>query len=331
MLNDFILEQVKTIQERCPFSCTDIAEQFKHAMSQNGFEFLGNGAYALAFVHPKDPDKVIKIGPISDAWLYYATYCMRHAGNKWLPVIHEVYVPGGGMYYASMERLSYVNDFPAYSDIRQNIPHFFQTFGWLHLDLGPDHNIMQRKDGQCVYTDPLSCEPEGGGAYHYYQYSRSGTIQVGQVNAVVSSSQNASVRTEQEVPALRDGPYHVADAQRQGIHDALLPVQGERVRTARNADDSGDRYRQSAFGRAVKEFKGFAARRFPVGVVVGRWEYEGKCPEMVQRGRDKREELKAVQPRVFRYIKPRHNPPILKPDRYGFMWFDHEKPERRKA
>lgn len=90
------------------FDIFDNRDRIRDRMMRWKYTFLGAGYYSAVFQHPRNPDRVIKLGPLDDGWLAYAAWCeaQRSSGNPHLPIIHSIRrYEKHGLFIAVMERL----------------------------------------------------------------------------------------------------------------------------------------------------------------------------------------------------------------------------------
>jgi hypothetical protein len=157
---------------------------------------IGEGAYAEVFKHPKIPDVVVKIFDSKEDQAYdrYLRWCVSNQKNPYVPKIHAVdRFKCRGSYYAQeitivfMEKLKKLNSTQIDKKAKQIIPKSVFHYGdiydlrrndWMKVAevardpnlkkfarfISSSHdcfdfhdgNIMTRKDGQLVFTDPLA-------------------------------------------------------------------------------------------------------------------------------------------------------------------------------
>ncbi len=85
--------QVLNVFERCIGSHTDRDTVESMLVDSFGFELLGSGATATAFLHPTDSKKVVRIGRMADtdSWLSFALFAMETEAECF-PRIHKMRV-----------------------------------------------------------------------------------------------------------------------------------------------------------------------------------------------------------------------------------------------
>lgn len=161
-------------------------DEYENKLRALGCEMIGNGYFSNVFNIPQQPDKVIKVGPADDQWPLYARWATEngHSG-KFAPMIHSLKFYDG-FYAAIMERLVCT-----VGDIRNNncyrggkgtelqaifnevtgreekteacdLAAYVNELRALgHSNDFHDGNVMVRKDGQLVITDPFSFGTSG--------------------------------------------------------------------------------------------------------------------------------------------------------------------------
>jgi hypothetical protein len=144
--------------------------QFETKLEDKGFPVIGKGMYAKVFAIP-NTDKAIKVAYL-DAWPKYIEWSTKngHAG-KFAPKVESLKF-FDGFYVAVMEKLvATISEFPGTSEQRQfyremtgygtktatDLAEFWNSLR--HEGMSGDlhgGNVMVRKDGQIVVTDPTS-------------------------------------------------------------------------------------------------------------------------------------------------------------------------------
>jgi hypothetical protein len=88
------------------------------------YRHIGSGHFSRVYKHPSDPKKCIKVGPLNDGWLIYASYVgvlSKTHPSIHLPVIHNIERhEEDGKYIAVMERL----DMTALAEKSKALPGF---------------------------------------------------------------------------------------------------------------------------------------------------------------------------------------------------------------
>lgn len=159
-------------------------QEFREFLENKGFKKLGSGLYSVVYAHPTNPDIAIKVGE-PDPWPDYAVWATENGyAGKFAPLVHSLKsYKGNGhrdFYVAVMERLvdTIRGVREEYADHNQSRLHNpFNVDGWelKRDDSRPDlqdfmhqmsnagysgdlhdGNIMVRKDGEIVITDPVS-------------------------------------------------------------------------------------------------------------------------------------------------------------------------------
>lgn len=142
------------------------------------WEFLGRGSFASVFASDSYPDVVLKIANARDAWRIYALHCLYGVitGPHSLKIHAVRYIKEKDIIVAVMERLEPLSEEnhekifstnPRSKNIREfydvlsgSLLEFFEVLDNSYsstkcvFDLHDD-NIMQRKDGTIVVTDPI--------------------------------------------------------------------------------------------------------------------------------------------------------------------------------
>lgn len=144
-------------------------------LGQKGFTVLGSGLYATVYAHPVNREIAIKVTKSIDQWPDYVAWATREgfAGNH-APKVHNLKVMDG-WYMAVMERL--VDTINSVKYIHPMVNHPLREIDTYRLDetgdpeltefvhamgaagfYGDMHggNVMFRKDGTIVVTDPSS-------------------------------------------------------------------------------------------------------------------------------------------------------------------------------
>lgn len=150
--------------------------EYENKLAKLNFPLLGKGMYANVFAIP-NTDKVMKVAR-NDAWPVYIKWASEngHMG-KFAPKVDSLKF-FDGFYVAVMERLAgTMHDFEAFSTGHYKAYREAVSYGWsrpkrpsrlgnyiqklrdagLAGDLHPG-NVMVRKNGQIVVTDPTSRE-----------------------------------------------------------------------------------------------------------------------------------------------------------------------------
>ncbi len=163
---------------------------YKAALENNGFEFLGNGYFAAAFSHANLPGKAIKVGyKKEDSGAAYTAWCRANQGRAGVPVIHDV-ARHSGCYTVVLDRLEEIeadvcHEMRAYTIVSEiincgpsleyckslarnqyeldlvetaaDIREFFYGIASFDLHSG---NVMLDSKGNLVITDPVSFSVE---------------------------------------------------------------------------------------------------------------------------------------------------------------------------
>ena len=149
-------------------------EQYTRKLESLNYPVIGKGMFANVFAIPHKPDKVVKVASL-DNWPTYIKWATQNGfAGKFAPKVESLTFYDG-FYVAVMERLvATMHDLgPSNSDQKE----FYRQLNWntdtrkgatklarfwkklqdhgLSGDLHPG-NVMVRKDGQIVITDPTS-------------------------------------------------------------------------------------------------------------------------------------------------------------------------------
>lgn len=155
---------------------TNKLTDLENFLLESGWKCLGIGSFASVWHCEEFPDVVLKIGlDLEDHWLRYADWC-RKTKSKYVPKIFDMEVTADG-YIAVIERLhkfaSWIVEMDIYwpNDVANAIEYYppyirrlinlivknFAINGESLLDIR-DGNVMQRKNGELVITDPIYIE-----------------------------------------------------------------------------------------------------------------------------------------------------------------------------
>jgi hypothetical protein len=167
---------------------------------------LGAGMFGSVWT-TDDPDKVIKRGTnMSDGWPYYALWTMQADRGPAALKVYALRVDDKG-YWALTERadmvaadygLQRVTARRDYRELRSKIiDHFEPEFG---IDLH-DHNIMVRKDGSTVITDPLAASRDSA-----FGYDRNGEHTHARLMTQVAGSGVPTARLTSQTPRATQPP-----------------------------------------------------------------------------------------------------------------------------
>jgi hypothetical protein len=73
---------------------------------RRGFKQLGDGYFSVVYEHKSAPHLAIKVGPLHDGWLTWASYLTTVSPNRFLPRIHKlVRFEEAGFYVAIIDKL----------------------------------------------------------------------------------------------------------------------------------------------------------------------------------------------------------------------------------
>lgn len=259
--------QVLNVFERCVGDRTDRDIVENMLVDSFGFERLGRGATATAFLHPTDSKKVVRIGSKADtdAWLSFALFCMETEAQCF-PRIHKMRV-FNNLSIVVMERLK-PNDFMnhAYNLIecvrcsvstgveRADDPCNFVTYydkysvacirEMFRLFGRPDdlhgNNVMLR-NGKMVITDPYYAARSKNHDLQYCRRDHHGNVEVitrGDRAIMAEIRSDAATAWEAQDRLLRVQPFPAREPRLERVQGALLPGE-HRVRgisAARHAE-----------------------------------------------------------------------------------------------
>lgn len=150
--------------------------EYENKLRELGFPQIGSGIFSNVFAFPNNPDKAIKVGKDDDAWPSYIKWATEKGyAGKFAPKVDSLKFRDG-FYVAIMERLiatmreivyeggdnSYQNrlyqsEIISRGGKAKDLIEFVTDLrdAGLTGDLHPG-NVMVRKDGQIVVTDPVA-------------------------------------------------------------------------------------------------------------------------------------------------------------------------------
>jgi hypothetical protein len=177
-------------------SVNDAGKRIIKRIRSKGFREIGSGAFADVYGHKTNKKYVYKVGvldgtPSNDAYLCFAKKVIKQKNNPWLPRITELVIHQHdtsvvddtdiwGYYVAKIERLQPIGrkDYEVISytekaidagkkkpygvtitedvDYNNAIKIIVACIKDGHTRDIHDGNIMKRKDGQLVFTDPVA-------------------------------------------------------------------------------------------------------------------------------------------------------------------------------
>lgn len=246
--------QVLNVFEKCVGGHTDREVVEELLRSDFGFERLGRGATATAFLHPTDSKKVVRIGSKADtdSWLSFALFAMETEADCF-PRIHKMRVfnnlsivvmeslkPNDFMHQdynkvdcvrcsvqTGVERFGDPYNFAGYFDQYsvECIREMYRLFG--RPDDLHGNNVMLR-NGRMVITDPYYNTRSKDHDLQYCRRDHHGNVEVitrGDRAIMAEIRSDATTAWEAQDRLLRLQPFPAREPRLERVQGALLPGQ----------------------------------------------------------------------------------------------------------